>query len=148
MSNCVHLLKRSGNRYRVFNEIEGRQAFARDDPWDLVLPGRSGFVAAWGDDRLVACTHSTITTRRILAAVEGAVIVQDGDDGANIAFPAERLDVVAPILRLRRRRQAAAADHLRKFAFNPRLQVAVSPQIPPIDPAGGGKPHRGEIGAQ
>jgi hypothetical protein len=101
----------AGGRYRVHNETAGRRAYDRDDAWDLFLRGRGGFVAPWayapprGSGALVACTNSTVTTTRLLATIPGCMIVQNGDDGANIAFPAEYFDAVAGILRLRKRRQ-------------------------------------------
>jgi hypothetical protein len=146
MSHCVHLLKQFGGRFKVFNEVEGRPAHARDDDWDLTLLGRSGFVAVWGEGLLVACTHSTTTTKRLLAAVPDSVVVQDGSDGANIAFPAEHLDAVAAILKLRRKRQYTAAQRQAASARLAKVRPktlsgsAFSPQIPPIDPAGGGNP--------
>jgi hypothetical protein len=144
MSNCTQLLKSSGTRYRVYNEIYGRPAHARDDGWDLILVGRGGFVAPWGfDGRLVACTHATATTKRLLATVPDAVLVQDGSDGANVVFPAEHLDAVAAILRLRRKRQYTAAQRqaasARLAEVRPKTlsDDTVSPQIPPIDPLAG-----------
>jgi hypothetical protein len=145
MSNdCAHLLQNWGDRYRVFHEIEGRPAHARDDPWDLVLVGRSGSVALWcNGGQLVAITNAAATTRRLLAAVPGAKLVQDGDDGANIAFGPEYLDTVAAILRLRRNRRytpaqrQAAAARLEKVRPKPLSGGAVSTQKPPISPPAG-----------
>jgi hypothetical protein len=91
----------------------------------LVIPGRSGFVAPWGGRSLLACTRSAATSRRLLAAVPGAAVAQDGADGQNVSFGAEHLQVVAGLLRLRKRRRLsdgnkqAAAGRLRPFAFTP-----------------------------
>jgi hypothetical protein len=144
MTNCTNLLRSWGDRFRVYNEIENRPARSRDGEWDLVLRGRLGFVAAWGrDGRLVACTNSVATTKRLLASVPGAVIVQDGDDGANITFAVEHLHAVAVILRLRKRRRysaaqrQAAAARLAKVRPKPLSSVSVSRQIPPIAPPAG-----------
>jgi hypothetical protein len=121
MPSCPDL-RDHASRFRVWNETEGRRAHERDDPWDLILPGQAGFIAPWGNETLVACTNSTVTTRRILDAVPGAKVVQDGSDGQNITFAPEGFEAVAGILRLRRRRQSSAAAHLAAFRFNPRLQ--------------------------
>jgi hypothetical protein len=108
--------------YRVLNETQDyRPAHQRDDPWDLVVPGRSGFVAPWGylpprgSGLLVAATRSSVTTRRLLAAVPGARVVQDGSDGQNITFAPDYLDVVADVLGLKRKRVLSAA-HRAKLA--------------------------------
>jgi hypothetical protein len=147
MTNCTSLLHRYGNRYKVFHDFEGRPVSAKDDPWDHVLVGRSGSVALWGyDGRLVAITHSLVMTKRLLAEVPGSVIVQDGDDGANIAFQPEHLDTVARLLRLRRKRQytpaqrEAASAHLAKVRPKRLSGGSVSPQIPPISPPAGENP--------
>jgi hypothetical protein len=143
MSNCTNLLHRYGTRFRVFNEVEGRPARTRDDEGELIIPGRSGFVAVWGQALLVACTHATATTRRVLEHVPGSVVVQNGDDGANIAFGPEYLDTVAAILRLRRNRRytpaqrQAAAARLEKVRPKPLSDGAVSTQKPPISPPAG-----------
>jgi len=114
-------LRRESARYPVRNELEGRAAHQRDDPWDLVLPGWAGFVAPWGrigagapsGTTLVACTHSVVTTRRLLATVSGARVVQDGSDGQNVTFAVEHLDAVAAVLRLRRVKVVTEAERQR-----------------------------------
>ena len=84
----------------------------------MILLGRAGCVAPWayapprGDGALVACTNSLLTTKRLLAAVPGCRLVQDGADGANVVFPVEHLDTVAGVLRLRRRRRYTPAQRL------------------------------------
>jgi hypothetical protein len=61
----------------------------------LVARGRSGFIAPWGPDTLVACTNRRTTTERLLRAVQSAVVAQDGTDGQNVVVPADRVGVVA-----------------------------------------------------
>jgi hypothetical protein len=151
MSTCNSLLEKFGRRFKVFHELKRRPAHAKDDPWELIIPGRSGFVAVWGQGLLVACTRATATTKRLLAAVPGAVIVQDGADGANIAFGPKYLDVVAQILRLRRKRQytparrEAASAQLARVRPETLSGGAVSPQIPPISPPAGEIPPGAEF---
>jgi hypothetical protein len=147
MSNCTSLLHRYGSRFKLFNEIRSRRAFARDDPWELIIPGRRGFVAPWGyDGSLVAITNATRTTRRLLVAVPGAVVVQDGSDGANITFMPEHLDAVAEVLKLRRKKQytpaqrQAAAAQLAKARLKRLSGGDVSTQRPPIAPSAGENP--------
>src|SRR5687768_16029098 len=106
MTTCFDL-RDYGDRYRVWNELEDRTAHKTDDPWDLILPGRSGFVAPYGGDQLLACTNSRLTTGRLVATVPEALVTQDGTDGQNIRFHARHLDAVADLLGLRKRRQAS-----------------------------------------
>jgi hypothetical protein len=120
-------LRAVGDQYRLWNEIERRWAHARDDPDELVIPGRAGFVAVYGAGTLVACTNGIAATKRILVGVPGARVTQDGDDGQNIAFPAEHLPIVAELLRLRKRRRChltpeqlrAGAERLASYQFRP-----------------------------
>ena len=108
-AHCIDLRCHS-DRFRVWNEIEGRKAHVTDDPWDLILPGHSGFIAPHGGDQLVACTNHTLTTRAVLAAAPGAVVTQDGSDGQNIRFASVYLDAVAMVLRIRKRRHLPEAS--------------------------------------
>jgi|SRR6516162_9263471 hypothetical protein len=129
---CIDL-RDYGDRYRVWNELEGRRAHQADDPWDLVIPGRGGFVAPHGREHLLACTGSSITTRRVLAADPEAVVIQDGSDGQNVTFHAGHFTAVAEVLRLRRRRRqpAQAADRLRGHQFRPAAQATAGPSLAP-----------------
>jgi hypothetical protein len=105
---CIDL--RTVGRYRVWNEAESRPSRKADDPWDLVAKGRSGFIAPWGPDTLVACTNRRTTTDAILRAVPGSYVAQDGADGQNVVFPADRVGVVVKILRVRIRRAGNAGS--------------------------------------
>jgi hypothetical protein len=133
---CINLHALAGNRFRVWNEMESRRGHKEDDPWDWVLPGRSGFVAPWSATRLVACTASAKTTKRFLAMVPGAAIVQDeSGTGANITIEPVYLNVAANVLRLRRRRRLtdaqreAALVRLSPFGFLPAAQDVSGGQI-------------------
>jgi hypothetical protein len=114
-----------GRRFRPQNETYNRSAHSTDDCWELVLPGRSGFVAPFGGSLLMACTRSSGTTDKILASVPGARVHQDGADGQNIVFPADWLSTVADLLRLRCQRVLSAeqrranAERLKSFRFVP-----------------------------
>lgn len=116
---CVDL--RQMTAYRLVNELTGRRAGPRDDPWELVVPGWCGDVSPFGGDLLIASTRGIVKTRQVLAEVPGAVVNQDADDGANILFPVEHFAKVAALLRLRKRRtipegqRAARIAQLRPF---------------------------------
>src|SRR5262249_6063816 len=70
--------------------------------------GVNGHVGVHGDNLLTACTRSKLATGRILKAVAGARVAQDGSDGQNVVFDVASLDTVAAILRLRRRKRMTA----------------------------------------
>ena len=44
-SECIDLRQLSGGRFRPWNETLGRRARDEEDPWDVILPGWSGFIA-------------------------------------------------------------------------------------------------------
>jgi hypothetical protein len=118
---CVDL--RQYDRYRVWNELEGRKAHQADDPWDLIIPGRLGFVAPYGGEFLHACTNSLITTRRVLAIDPEALVTQHGSDGQNVKFHSRHFEAVAKLMDLRRRKvlseeqKAAQVERLKAYQF-------------------------------
>jgi hypothetical protein len=144
---CIDL-RQFSPPYRCFNEPEDRAARSYDDPWGLIIPGWSGFLAPQGGEYLLACTRGRITTDRVLAAAEGAVITQDGGDGQNVKFHVRHLDVVAPILRLRRRRQVVLTEEQLQARRDllARINTARHTQHPgeaahePVHPEGGVQP--------
>jgi len=99
---CVDL-RDYADRYRVLNELEGRRAHQADDAWDLIIPGRGGFVAPYGHEHLLACTRGIVTTRKVLALDPEALVTQHASDGQNVRFHTRHLNAVAKVLRLRRR---------------------------------------------
>jgi hypothetical protein len=121
--DCIDL--RNYPTYRCHHDLEGRKAYSTDDPWDLILPGWSGFIAPYGGDYLLACTRGSNVTRQVLAGAPDAVITQDGSDGQNIKFHVSHFETVAKIIRLKRRRVLAEQQRqeqvarLRSFQFRP-----------------------------
>jgi hypothetical protein len=95
------------------NEVEGRRAWADDDPWDVTLPGANGFLAPYGGEYLLACTRGIRVTRKVLAIDPGAVVTQDASDGQNVKFHVRHFEAVAEVMRLRRRRQVSEAERER-----------------------------------
>lgn len=114
MTECVDL--RQLPEYRSTHEPEGRPTHKADDPWDLVIRGRLGFVAPCGGDVLFACTNGMKTTLKVLAAAPGAVLWQDGSGGQNVRFHQQHLRAVAAVLGLRKRRRLTEAHRQRLAA--------------------------------
>jgi len=85
------------------------------------------------------------TIRRILAALPGSKVTQDGDDGQNITFPAKHLETVAGILGLRKRRVMPESQRKSKeaelapfrFSANPSRQSEKTDRQATISGAGG-----------
>src|SRR5262245_52955747 len=106
---CVDL-RQFDPPYRIHNEPEDRPAREYDKAWDLIIRGARGFVAPYGGEYLLACTRSGQGTSAVLAKVPGAVVTQQGTEGANIKIRVEDLDAVADIFRLYRRREVSDAE--------------------------------------
>jgi hypothetical protein len=79
-----------------------------------------------------------------LALVPDAVITQDGGDGQNVKLHARHFDVVAPLLRLRGRRQVvlteeqlqARREHFAKINAARQAQHPAEPAHEPVDSEG------------
>ena len=126
---CINLRERFGRKYRIAYEASYQHEYgpgARvEDPWLMILPGARGHVFPWDATRLAASTNSAGATARRLKALSITEVWQDGD-GVTVLFPAEHLDEVANLLRLRRRRRVTERERSRlaalgrQFRFRPR----------------------------
>lgn len=119
---CINLRERFGGPYKVDLE-EPAVSFA--DPWYHIIPCEHGHIYVHGHDYLGFASKSPIAGKRSVAARVAALpftqVVQDGCDGANIIFDVRYFDLVATIVKPRRRRRlsdeqrAAAVDRLRPY---------------------------------
>jgi hypothetical protein len=136
--DCVNLKKRFGKQCQIrYEESYYTQYGLRarvDDPWLQIIPCRRGHICPWGGSTLAAVTDWAGPTACKLAALDFAMVHQDGSDGVTVLFPVERFSEVAELMRPRRRRQMteeqrlAAAERLAKYAFTPARQSAAEGQ--------------------
>lgn len=125
----INLRERFGQRCRVTYEKAYRHEYgprARvEDPWLQIIPGGRGHVFPWDERRLAASTNASGATATKLKALPFVEVWQDGADGATVLFPVEKLDEVADLLKLRRRRRISErererlAELGRRFGFQP-----------------------------
>jgi len=130
---CINLRERFGRRYRVEYEpsyYAERGAGARaDDPWPMVIPCENGHICPWGGSTLTACTKAAGSVANRLKALPFTTVAQDGSDGANVLFDVNHFDVVATIMKPRRRRRLspearrAAGERLAKYQFRHAVQA-------------------------
>lgn len=106
---CIDLAERFGRRYRI--ECE-ESYFAQygprarvNDPWLKIIPCRLGHICPWGGSKLAAVTNKPGPTARKLAALPGAILWQDGSDGATVLFDVRDFGAVAQIMHPRRCRR-------------------------------------------
>lgn len=103
-----------------------REGISRD-PWMMTIPGRYGHVYVWSEDS-IAFSTTRHRAMKLVDQIDGAVVLQDGDDGMNVSFQVEYLKLVGKRLQLRKKRKLNAqqrADAIKRlqayhFALNSR----------------------------
>ena len=109
MTNCIDLQERFGDRYRVAydesHEADRGPNARTHDPWLLTLPCRFGHIYPHGGKLLGASTDHRGPIANRLAALSCVHVVQDGDDGINVAFNVAAFDQVAAVMKPKRRRR-------------------------------------------
>jgi len=134
MLDCIDLRTIAGNRYRLAHDHKP-DVRATDDPWLLTIPAQFGHFYPHSAELIGFATNSRGPMARKLAALSFVTITQEGSDGYNLTFPAERFAEVALIARPKRRRQLtpeqrqAAIDRLADFRFSPAGGAQESGQI-------------------
>lgn len=115
--DCIDLKDLFGKRYRVTYEEsyyaehgdEGRAG----DPWLQVICCQNGHIYPHGGDWLAASTNRRGAVATALTALECTEVLQDGDDGLNVAFRVEHFEEVAALLKPRRKRLISEAERKR-----------------------------------
>jgi hypothetical protein len=79
----------------------------RTDPFGYFIPGSRGHIYVQADDSFGV---ATIGRRPKLRTMPWLTVTQDGDDGFNAVFPAERLKTVARMIGADRRRHATPSQ--------------------------------------
>jgi hypothetical protein len=105
------------NEHRQRFRIRLEEGAVHSDPFGHYIPGSRGHIYVHGPDQFGV---ATIGKRRKLRTMPWLRIVQDGDDGFNGVFPADRLKTVARMIgayrrpRLSPEQRAALAERMRK----------------------------------
>jgi len=136
-------LRQHANTYRVtVDESFRHETFASDKAWLHLIPCRYGHIYVHGTNVLGAfASGSRIATR--LLSLPGVTRHQVGNGEASVTFPLEMLDVVADLLRAKKRRKplspearAAAAARVAPFAFKHAPNSDTSGALPRVGDAG------------
>ena len=124
-AECVNLKEQFGDRFKVTYEESYRAERGdngrAEDPWLMVMLCQHGEIYPYGDDQLVASTKVAGGIARALKALPFTTLHQDGTDGVDVIFPADRFEDVAAIMKPRKRRRMTeeakqqAAKRLRKY---------------------------------
>jgi hypothetical protein len=134
MKTCIDLKERFGRKYRVAYEASyeaerGRCARGHE-PWLLIIPCRFGHIYPQGGELLAASTNHRGPIAHRLASLPCVRMLQDGDDGINVALNVEDFAKVARVMKPRRRRMLSSekrveqTERLRLYRFARAAQIA------------------------
>ena len=116
---CLNLLETFGDRYQIRWEEPANSRWT--DPWYQLIPCRLGHIYPHGGDLLGFASRRRGGVTRRVASLPYATVMQAGDGGANILFPADRFFEVAMMVHPRQRRRltdaqrAAAIERLQRY---------------------------------
>lgn len=106
--NCINL-NETFPKYQIDYDPAHKRG---DDPWLQIIPCRYGHIYPQGGKRLAVATNGRKIGMKI-AKLAGVEVLQDGDDGMNIAFPVTTFPAVAAIVSPRRRRKPTPKERKR-----------------------------------
>ena len=122
MKRVLDLKQLFGSQY----QIERDPAFgSSSDPAGWVIPGRKDCAIFAHDDRLLAAEIFGTNLCNKTMAIPGVQVHQTGEQYCCVLFPVELFDVVARVVKPKRRRRQndvqrqANAERLRKWQFKP-----------------------------
>lgn len=110
MTQCIHLLERFGDRYKVGLE---EPATCFSDPWYHTIPCKYGHIYPHGDDELGFASNTNGPIAARVSDLPFARVAQAGGDGVNMVFDVQYFDQVAEIVKPKRRRRLAGHDRQR-----------------------------------
>jgi hypothetical protein len=102
----MNLRETFGRRYRIEYDPAHKRG---DDPLLQQIPCKHGHVYIHSAELLAVATNGRKVGLRV-AKLAGTVVLQEGSDGFNIAFPATMFAKVAAIVRPRRKRKTTAKE--------------------------------------
>ena len=107
-ATCVNLKQRFDDRFKVAYEesyLADRGERARaEDPWLMLVLCQGGEIYPHGDELLGVATKGRGSITKRLAALDCAIVTQDGTDGINATFHVDDFDQVAEVMKPRKRR--------------------------------------------
>lgn len=122
-TTCINLRERFGQRFKVTMEESFHAERDRgDDPALQIIQGRRGHVYPWDGTRLAANTTKAGGIARRLKTLPWVEVYTEGSDGVTVLFPVDRLDQVADLLLLKRRRRVSEQERERLAAIGRQTQ--------------------------
>lgn len=114
---CIDLRRRFGEQYRVTYEESYWAQYGDDarveDLWLQIIPCRHGHIYPHEGDMLAASTDKRGRVAAALVALDFITVLQDGDDGVNVAFHVNHFEEVAALLKPRRKRHLSETERTR-----------------------------------
>lgn len=106
--NAIDLKAEFGRKWQIGLDEAARGRWA--DPWNFRVLCRHGHLYPAGGDLLGAATDRSGAIVRKLRAIDGAKVVADGEDGANVIFPVSKLRSVQRVMKPRTARRLSPAQ--------------------------------------
>ena len=108
-TQSINMRECFGDRFKIGYDpayyVERPEFRAEEELWLQLILCQHGEIGPWGSDFLLACTRNRGTVATRLAALDCVEVVQDADDGLNAKFLVNDFEVVAEVMRPRRRRR-------------------------------------------
>ena len=113
MPTCINLAERFGNRFKIdFDPAYNPKGRRRNnlDPWCMIIPCERGHIFPHGDDVLAIELEKHPGIARRVGKLGCTSLHQEGDDFACFLFDASDFDLVAAIVKPKRRRRVSEAN--------------------------------------
>ena len=123
--NPIDLKTLAGKRYRLQYD-ESRQG-REESPWLLIVPCRYGHIYPHSAE-LLGIAINTRAMGHKLAKLPGVTVLQEADDGFNLACPPKLFAAVAKIMGARRKKQVSEAERNRLAAMGKATRIR--PKLP------------------
>ena len=107
IADCINLKASFGDRYRIeFEEAYYAETVDRpsEAPWLMTIPCKAGHIHPYGDSRLTAHTDRRGARKRLME-MECCTIRQLGDAEVSASFDVKDFDLVAEVMRPKKRRR-------------------------------------------
>jgi hypothetical protein len=124
----MNLKRTYGHTYQIKTEEGGD----KKDPTAWIIPGKYGHIYVHGAHILGVATNNAGRIAKLLAAMPGVFVRQDGSDGINAIFAPSEFEAVADIIQCRKKRKRRplspeAKARLLKIGAEHRFQSAGAP---------------------
>jgi hypothetical protein len=127
---CINLRRSFGQRYKIGFDEAAVTWGERADPWMQTLLCQKGVIYPQGGEILAVEIDGRPITAKLVAAISGVTLWQDGDHEKTFLLPVDLFDQVAEVVKPRKRRRLSeeqktrCVERLAKYRPKPPRQSA------------------------